>query len=623
MYVIGTAGHVDHGKSSLVKALTTIDPDRLQEEKKREMTIDLGFAWMTLPSGIEVSIVDVPGHGRFIKNMLAGIGAIDIALLVVAADESVMPQTMEHLAILELLGIRKCVVALTKVDLVSQEWLDLVTDDIRETFSEGSIEDPPIIPVSSVTNFGVEVLTKQIDTLLQGATTPRDLQRPRLPIDRAFTMTGFGTVVTGTLIEGGLTIGQDIELAPSGLKGRIRGLQTHQRLIDYAVPGTRVAVNLSGVNHRQIRRGEVLTNTSWLEPTGMIDVSLRVARWGSREIKNNTGITFHSGTSESTGKLRLLDAKSLKPGDESWAQIQLMPKLPLVKGDAFVVRSSTATLGGGMVIDTKPRRHRRGQQAVLKHLEALSKGTSQDALLESLPSRGLTTIQELANRVGVLLNEAQQEFSHLIEDGSVIAPSYTSVEAQTLVASRHSWQHIRENVSDMLSAFHEKWPLRRGLPREELRSRLGLSPQGFSHTLAQLAKENLILEDTSFVASREHSVQLGERHRSEAAAFLRMLDENPFSPPTDHKVDPEILAFLVYEGTVVQVAEQIVFSRRAYDEMVERIIDRLQKEQRLTVADVRTMFSTSRKYAVPLLEHLDHQRVTKRLGDERILVNLK
>jgi selenocysteine-specific elongation factor len=623
MYVIGTAGHVDHGKSSLVEALTTIDPDRLQEEKKREMTIDLGFAWMTLPSGIEVSIVDVPGHGRFIKNMLAGIGAIDIALVVVAADESVMPQTREHLAILELLGIRKCVVALTKADLVDPEWLELVTEDIRETFRDGSLEAPPVIPVSSITKVGLNILVEQIDTLLQNAELPKDLQRPRLAIDRAFTMTGFGTVVTGTLIEGRLTIGQDIELAPSGRKGRIRGLQTHQRLIKHAIPGTRVAVNLSGVSHRQIQRGEVLTSTNWIESTGMIDVSLRVARWGSRGIKTNTGVTFHSGTSESTGKLRLLDAKSLKPGEESWAQVHLASKLPLVKGDAFVVRSSTATIGGGMVIDINPRRHRPGQQAVLRHLEALAKGTSQEALLESLPSHGLATIRELADRVGLVFDEAREEFNRLISNGTVIAPGHKRLDPNTLVASRQSWEDIQEKVSDMLATFHKKWPLRRGLPREELRSRLSLSAHALTGTLAQLAKEGIVLENASLVASLEHRVQLGQRHQSVADEFLQILAVNPFTPPTDHNIDPEILAFMVSEGTVVQVAEQIVFSRSAYEEMVQKITDRLQEEGRLTVADVRTMFSTSRKYAVPLLEHLDQQRITQRLGDERILVRPK
>ncbi|RMF28066.1 MAG: selenocysteine-specific translation elongation factor, partial [Chloroflexi bacterium] len=351
MRVIGTAGHVDHGKSTLVKALTGIDPDRLREEKERQMTIDLGFAWLTLPGGEPVGIVDVPGHKDFIENMLAGVGGIDAALFVVAADEGVMPQTREHLAILDLLEVKTGVVAITKADLSeSPEWLELVMAEVSETLEGTCLEGAPLIPVSAKTGEGLTELLAALEEVLATSEPRRDRGRPRLPVDRVFTISGFGTVVTGTLIDGSFEIGQEVEIQPQGLRARIRGLQTHKRAIEKAVPGSRVAVNLSGVSKEQLWRGSVVTTPGWLRPTLLVDARLRYLEDARHPLRHNAEVKFFSGSTEVMARVRLLSHQELPPGETGWVQLRLAAPVPLVKGDRFIIRrpSPPATIGGGV-----------------------------------------------------------------------------------------------------------------------------------------------------------------------------------------------------------------------------------------------------------------------------------
>ena len=376
MYVIGTAGHVDHGKSTLVKSLTNIDPDRLPEEKEREMTVDLGFAWMTLPSGREVSIVDVPGHERLIKNMLAGVGAIDLALLIVAADESVMQQTREHLSILDILQIKRGLVVVTKTDLVDEELVELVKAEVEDVVTGTSFEGCRMIGVSAYTGAGMDELKEAIDDILDQTGARRDLGRPRLPVDRCFSISGFGTVVTGTLIDGMFAVGQEVELAPSGMRGRIRGLQSHKERVDRSDPGVRLAVNLSGVARADIERGEVVTLPGWLTSTRRLDARIRMVAGAPHPLRHNSGVTFHLFTGETTARVRLLDADRLAPGEEGWIQILLDDPIPMVKGDYFVLRSAEDTLGGGQVVDPNPRRrHRRFSPDTIEQLMMLDQGT--------------------------------------------------------------------------------------------------------------------------------------------------------------------------------------------------------------------------------------------------------
>ncbi len=620
MFVIGTAGHVDHGKSTLVKALTNIDPDRLPEEKEREMTVDLGFAWMTLPSGREVSIVDVPGHERFIKNMLAGVGAIDLALLIVAADESVMPQTREHLAILDLLRIRRGLVVITKTDLVDDELVELVQAEVEDALDGTAFAGCPMAAVSAYTGDGLNELKTVIDGILDDTETRRDLGRPRLPVDRCFTVSGFGTVVTGTLIDGSVAVGQQIELAPSGRQARIRGLQSHRSRLDSAAPGVRLALNLSGISRDDVLRGEVLTNPGWLRPTRRFDANLRMVKGAPHALKHNEGVTFHLFTSETTGRVRLLDADRLPPGSEGWVQVLLDEPLPMVKGDFFVLRSSEDTLGGGQVADPNPRRrHRRFAPDVLERLTMLDAGASADVILTIADQMGPCDLRTLSQRSNLSEGEALERLSALAESGELVELGEMGTQADAVVYSRRGWDIVKNQAQVALQAYHNQYPLRRGAPPQELRSRLGVSQPVYLRAAARLADEGVTADDGGLMRTPDHSVQLSERQESDSAAYLAALAAEPWSPPTDRPLDPELLGYLQERGDVVKVNETVVFTTAAYNDMAGRIVAHLRANGSVTVADARTIFGTSRKYVLPLLEYLDQQRITRRVGDERVL----
>ena len=619
MYVIGTAGHVDHGKSTLVKALTSIDPDRLQEEKEREMTIELGFAWLTLPSGREVSVVDVPGHERFIKNMLAGVGGMDLAMLVVAANESVMPQTREHLAILDLLRVKKGLVVLSKTDLVDDEWLGLVKLEVADTLQGSSLEGGPIAPVSAATGQGLEELKTLLDRLLKETPPRRDLGRPRLAVDRAFTMTGFGTVVTGTLLDGSLAVGQEVALVPSGQKARIRGLQAHRQRVESIGPGRRVAVNLSGVGHDDVQRGEVLTTPGWLTPVRTVSSHLRLTPWAPHGVKHNLGVTFHVGTSETGARLRLLDAEELKPGQEGWAQLHLQHPLPLVKGDSFVIRSSQWTLGGGEVVEATPRRLRRFQPAALERLEVMDQGSIRELLLQVLGSGAPVEFAALIGQANIPQEEARQELEAMAGDGAILVLGGEGVGPGSQLFSADGWSLLREQAGNYLQTYHVQYPLRPGVAREELRERLKLAGPVFPRVLARLAADGVLEEEGPLVRAVEHRVRLTQDQENQAQAFVATLEEKPYAPPSDTTIAPELLGVLIAQNRVVRVKEGVVFSADAYRQMLERVVGHLREHGKITVADVRDMFGTSRKYALPLMEYLDQQQITRRTGDERVL----
>jgi selenocysteine-specific elongation factor len=404
MRVIGTAGHVDHGKSTLVQALTGIHPDRLKEEREREMTIDLGFAWLTLPNGEDVGVVDVPGHRDFIENMLAGIGGIDAALFVVAADEGVMPQTREHLSILDILQIQGGVVALTKIDLIDDsdfgrsDWLDLVEDDLGKVLQGTVLEEAPIVRVSARTGEGISTLLQVLEEVLAERPARPDLGRPRLPVDRVFTIAGFGTVVTGTLTDGHLAVGDEINILPVDYRARVRGLQTHKRKEEFAVPGSRTAVNLSGVNVDQIQRGDVLTHPNDYRATRRLDVRFKLLSDVKAPLLHNTETKMFIGSAEVVARVRLLGTEALLPGEEGWLQLELARPVVSVRGDRYILRrpSPGETLGGGFVVDPHPkRRHKRFAEETLSRLESLAKGTPEDVLLQTLLSMGAAPLQEV------------------------------------------------------------------------------------------------------------------------------------------------------------------------------------------------------------------------------------
>ncbi|GIT01691.1 MAG: selenocysteine-specific translation factor [Chloroflexota bacterium] len=620
MYVIGTAGHVDHGKSTLVKAMTDIDPDRFPEEKAREMTIDLGFAWMTLPSGRDVSIVDVPGHERFIKNMLAGVGAIDLALLIVAADESVMPQTREHLAILDILQITRGLVVITKTDLVDEELIELVKAEVEDTLRGTSFEGCPMIGVSAYTGEGINDLKSNIDIILDETDVRKDLGRPRLPIDRCFTISGFGTVVTGTLIDGTLTVGQEIELAGSGQRARVRGLQSHKTKVDATDPGVRLAVNLSGLSKNEVERGEILTIPGWLKPTRRLDARLRMVKNAPHPLKHNQGVTFHLFTSEASARIRLLDANGLVAGQEGWVQILLEEPLPVVKGDFFVIRSSEDTLGGGQIVDPNPRRrYRRFDDDVVERMMTLDQGSGEDIIISVAEQWGPCDLTALSQRSNLSREEVSYRVAELTEDGHLISLGDFSNDGDAVVYSAQGWAVIRSKITSALQLYHTQYPLRQGVPTQEIRSRLDLSQPVYQRALVKLVEEGVVVDERQSLRLPDHEISLTPKMDQEASEYLDSLRKNPYSPPSDQKINPELLGVLVDQDKVVRVGDGVIFDAVVYREMTGRIVQHLKDHGNITVAEARTMFNTSRKYILPLLEHMDQQQITRRTGDERIL----
>ena len=632
MYVIGTAGHVDHGKSALIKALTGIDPDRLQEEKERGLTIDLGFAWLKLPDGQEVSIVDVPGHERFIKNMLAGVGGIDLALLVIAADEGVMPQTREHLAIIDLLQIKAGVIVITKADLVDAEWLELVKADATAAVRGTTLEGSPLVACSAVTRAGLEELVVTIQGELAKTAPKRDIGRPRLPIDRAFTIAGFGTVVTGTLIDGSLEMGQEVEVVPArpaggpgGLRSRIRGLHSHGRKVDRGKPGRRTAVNLTGIAVEQLQRGMVVTTPGWLRPTTAVDVRLRAVSYLPRPIRHNLTVTVHTGAAEVEGRVLLLDRQEVPPGEAGWAQIRLVQDVAVAKGDHFVIRDPNDTLGGGKVVDTHVRRHRRFHPPTLEMLTTMERGSPEELLLLTIGRLEPVELRELSRQVELSPEELRASVANLIAEGQALTLDVGAVGEppllgpQSLLYTAEGFAGLKDRASEAVSSYHRQHPLRGDMSKEELRTRLGLEPRAFGRALALWVKGGELTESAGAVALPGHRAELSPQQKEQAEALLRSLEASPYAPPTDALPEAELLAYLEEQGQLVRVSEGVVFAVGAYQEMVERIVAHLREKGTITLAQVRDMFATSRKYAQAILEHMDEQRITRRVGDERVL----
>jgi selenocysteine-specific elongation factor len=621
MHVVGTAGHVDHGKSTLVRALTGIDPDRLTEEKERGMTIDLGFAWLTLPGGEEISIVDVPGHERFIKNMLAGVGGIDLALLVVAADEGVMPQTAEHVAILDLLRVRRAVVALTKVDAVEADWLELVQSDLTEYLAKTGLAGAPIMPVSALTGQGVPELIAGLERALADTPPKSDLGRPRVPVDRVFTVAGFGTVVTGTLIGGRLATGQELEVVPGGQKVRARGLQMHKTKVSEALPGSRVAVNLVGVSTEEIGRGQVLAQPGWLDPTLAADVNLTTIPDAPHPMLHGSTLTFHSGSAEVEARVLLFEGDALVPGQEGWGQLRFADPVALVKGDLFVLRTPNATVAGGEVVDPRARRHRRRESGLIEGLRVLREGSPEEAALGQLAARGPLDAASLGERVGLPPARARELLEALLAQDEV-------VRLGDFYLTPGRWRELSDKIAATLAEYHRTYPLRPGMPREELRSRVAAPPRLFPHALARLGAEGTLTDREGLVRASTHAIVLTPEQELRAQRVIERLNAGKFAPPSiaelppDVRPEPELLRALAEQGRLVLADEELAFAPEAFAEMRDQVVSVLRDRGKITVADARDLFGSSRKYVLALLELLDRQHVTRRVGDDRVLLQV-
>jgi selenocysteine-specific elongation factor len=500
---------------------------------------------------------------------------------------------------------------------VDQELLELVTMEIKETLAGTTLAEAPLAAVSAVTGEGLPELVRMIDQLLDATPPKRDIGRPRLPIDRVFTITGFGTVVTGTLVDGKLSVGQEVEIVPPRLRARIRGLQTHKKKLETVPPGSRVAANLSGLSTDELLRGNVLATPDWLRPTTMVDVKIRLLPALARPLRHNAEVSFHSNALEVVAKVRLLEKDELKPGETSWAQLAFAEPAAVVKGDLFIIRSTTETLGGGDIVDAYSKRHRRFQAATIQGLAAREKGSAEDMLLATLEAREPVEMAELTNRASLSPDEAQRAVEALLSQKRLV--TLGDKGPHTLLFSAAGWQRLSGSVSQALAAFHRQFPLRSGMPKEELRSKIKASAGSFPAMLQLLVKDGILLEDLKTVHLPSHHVELNPKQKATVDAYLKSLSQNPYSPASDLVIDTELQDVLIDQRQVVKVSDNVVFAASAYNEMLDRIMSRLKSQGKITVAEVRDMFQTSRKYALALMEHLDERKVTRRVGDERVL----
>lgn len=626
--VLGTAGHIDHGKTTLVKALTGIETDRLKEEKQRGISIELGFAPFILPDGQKAAIVDVPGHERFIKHMLAGAFGIDMVIFVIAADEGVMPQTREHMDIIELLGVQTGIIVLTKKDMVDEDWLMLVEEEVREYIADTILRDASVIAVSAVTREGLPELIKEIQRLSDQVDEKPTFGKARLPVDRVFTKAGFGTVVTGTLWSGQMEIGEMLEILPSGKKVKIRTLQVHNDKVAAAYAGQRVAVNIQGIDVADIERGNWLSTPDYLSPTYRMDARLRLLDSSSRVLKNWNRIRFHLGTDETMARIVLLDQDELHPGQEGYVQIVMEKPVVGHKGDPFVIRyySPVTTIGGGTIIDPLASKQKRFKEETLNELIVKEEGDLSEMLLYELESnpQDVISIDELSKRTGNDEEKIKQELELLLKENKVLALKKDEY------MSTYGLQQFANKIITALEEYHQRYPLRQGHSREEIRSRFlkNINPKTYNLILKELEEAGQIETKNNQIKLPEHIPAPGEEDLRAIKIIEQEMEQNLFAPPSmeiirqsvqvDEAGFSEIIAYLLEKKTLVKVSQDMFFLQDAIEEGKNRLNSYFAGEKELSLAAFRDMLDTTRKYALPLIEYYDKIRFTHRVGDARV-----
>ena len=626
--VVGTAGHIDHGKTSLVKALTGTDTDRLPEEKARGITIDLGFAFLEEPGGLTIEIVDVPGHERFVRNMLAGVGGIDLAMLVIAADEGVMPQTREHLAICSLLKIKAGLIALTKADLVEADWLELVKEDVAGVVHGTFLEAAPILPVSAKTGQGLDALRAALRSVAASVPPRGTDQLPRLPIDRVFTVRGFGTVVTGTLTAGTLAADDRVEVYPRGAEAKIRGLQAHGHSVTSARAGQRTAVNLQGLERAALTRGDVVGLPGTLVPSMLVDGTLELLPDAPRPVKTRARVRFHVGTSEIMARAILLDRAELPPGETAFARFRLEAPLVARPADRFVVRSYSpvVTIGGGTLLDVDPPRFKRKGPALVEHLTLLQTGSPEVVLEEHIRHVGAGGVRltTLSGRVPFGPARLRELLEKLQAAGRVIA-----VDRDWYIHP-DSFARLRGLLLDALAVFHRASPLKSGMSREELRGRAGAADERvFGFLLSSLDAEGTVKADRDKVRLASHEVRLSPEQQRIVDALEGEFSRAEAAPPSAEEAlgragvagddEHELFQLLVQSGKLVRVKDSLFFHARALESIQGKLVALLRERKEIGPSDIKDLLGISRKYAIPLLEFFDQRRVTARVGERRIL----
>jgi selenocysteine-specific elongation factor len=629
--ILGTAGHIDHGKTSLVRALTGIDTDRLKEEKKRGITIELGFAHLELPGDIQFGIVDVPGHERFVRTMVAGVGGMDLVMLVIAADEGVMPQTREHLEICQLLGVRKGLVAITKCDMVDDEWLQLVMDEVREYLADSFLADAPIIPVSSKTAAGLEDLRSALAELAVEVHEKSTDGPFRLPVDRVFTVAGFGTVVTGTLLAGEIATGDEVELLPSGLGSRVRSVQSHGIKSERAEAGQRVAVNLQGIDHDDIVRGDVVVPRGVFRATRTVDVRINYLASASRELKHRATLRLHSATYEVPAQVILLDRDVLAPGDTAFVQLRLKSPVLLLPGDFFIMRSYSPqiTVGGGVVIDPAPARRRRRSAQALELLNALDEGEDADKLLllvrESLLS-GLS-VEDITIRSGLPAAKVDAGLAGLLSRRHVVQVA----RKPRIFVGIEAFEDIKDMLLTGLEDYLRKNPFKEGIGKEELKAHI---PQRsdvrfFDALLNALEKDGKVIVDRDLVKKPGHKPFAAADLAELLGKLENALQAGGFEPPGIKELravvggaEKEVLEHLnqlVREGRVVKVKAELFYAAEPLQALRDKLVAWLREKGEITPPQFRELTGLSRKYMIPLLEFFDQEKTTIRIGDKRVL----
>jgi len=629
--VLGTAGHIDHGKTALIKALTGVDTDRLKEEKERGITIELGFASLDLPSGLRMGIVDVPGHEKFVKHMVAGAWGIDLVALVVAADEGIMPQTREHLDICRLLGVKKGLVVVSKIDLADSELVQLVGEEVRELAKGTFLEGAPVVAVSSLTGEGIPHLLTTLDGLaneVQGRTSEGLF---RLPIDRVFVMKGFGTVVTGTLISGNISVGDTVQILPSLREARVRGIQVHNEAVEMAAAGQRTAVNLQGVEKSRINRGDVMVHPQTVTPTYMVDAYLEYLPTSPRPLRNRIKQRFHIGTSSTLATIVLLDREQLPPGEEGFAQLRFERPVVAFPQDRFVIRGSGAiqTLGGGIVIDSHPAKHRRRARGVLTGLMTLREGKEDEVVVHHLAACGVEgmALRELRERVNIPPSRLSEILGELTARGEIV----TSDGDEGRFVHHGGYEQLKKRTLSYILQFHEKYPLESGPSKEEVKSKLPKTVEAklFHRMLRELVDSREVLVEKDKLRLSTHRVSLRDDQRRLKKRVEGLFAKGGLQSPslrelasmlsTDESEVRNVVRLLTEEGVIIRAKEDMYFHREAVEKLKGELIRFLRAHHEITTAEFKGMTKVSRKYAIPLIEYFDNSRITIRVGEKRLL----
>ncbi len=631
--IIGTAGHIDHGKTTLIKALTGRDTDRLREEKERGISIELGFTYFDLPSGRRAGLIDVPGHERFIKNMLAGAGGIDVVVLVIAADEGVMPQTREHLNILSLLKVKKGIIALTKKDMVDQEWLEMIIEQVREEVEDSFLKEARIIPVSSISGEGLKELIDEIDKITEVVDEKNTHEGFRLPVDRSFTITGFGTVVTGTLLSGSINEGDKIEIYPVRTETRVRSIQVHEKNVKTAYAGQRVAINVANVKLDEIKRGDVLAQPGRMETTMMLDARLEILKDAGKPIDNRDRLRLYHGTSEIMCRVVLLDREELKPGESAFVQLRLEEETACMKGDRFVIRtySPMLTIGGGTILEPNPPKRKRFKEDVIEELKIKEQGDPAEVVERYLiqNSNKYPERKTIIKAVGNINPETYDKIaSGLLE--KELAKEFRLGDETYMLHVRYL-KDVETKLMEILEAYHRKNPLKSGISKEELRTRVfeGIKPRLSDLIFGYFESEGLIKLENQYAARSGFKVQFNKIQEQIKDAIEKSYGENPYNPPKlaelaeKRRLDKNqcqlVYNALVDMGRLVKLDEDIAIAADAYSKAVELLRKYIKDNGSIQLGQFRDLLGTSRKYAMALLDYFDQNKITKRVGDDRVL----